>query len=211
MNPQLNDYFNKKDKWQTVCNQLRALVLECGLTEELKWRNPCYTFQNHNIVLIGKFKEYCSLSFFKGVLLQDEHELLVSPGENSQSVRLIKFTDSQQIEALKPILKATIFEAIELEKAGIKVELKQSTNLTFPEELITLLNQNPKLKSAFESLTPGRQRGYNLHFSAPKQAQTRISRIEKCMDRILSGKGLHDCICGHSKRLPTCDGSHKYI
>lgn len=211
MNPKVDQYIAKAKKWQKEMELLRSLMLDCGLTEELKWRVPCYTYQNKNILLIGAFKNYCTLSFFKGVLLNDAENILESPGENSQSVKMMKFTNFKDITPHQARIKAYIFEAIEVEKAGLKVDLKQSTNLIFPEELISMLDQNTALKAAFESLTPGRQRGYNLHFSAPKQSQTRISRIENCMERILSGKGINDCICGHTKRPPSCDGSHKYI
>ena len=191
--------------------QLREILLDCQLTEALKWRVPCYTFQNNNIALLGGFKEYCTLSFFKGVLLADTNNILVSPGENSQSVRLIKFTDTKEIMELKPVLKAYIHEAIEVEKAGLKVDFKQKNQLDLVIELQHAMGKDPALKTAFEALTPGRQRAYNLYFSAPKQAKTRTSRIEKYVPKILEGKGFNDCTCGLSKRLPQCDGSHKYI
>ena len=210
-NRKVDDYFTTITQWRQELEQLRAILLDCQLTEELKWRSPCYTFQKQNIAILGGFKAYCALSFFKGALLQDTHGLLVSPGENSQSGRLFKFTDVKQIVAMAPQIKAYIYEAIEVEKAGVKVAFKQNKDLMFPEELQQQLKASPGLKSAFEALTPGRQRGYNLYFSAPKQSKTRTARIEKYRQRILDGKGINDCICGRSKKLPQCDGSHKYI
>lgn len=211
MNLKVSEYINQSPKWQKELEKLRSLLLDCGLTEELKWRSPCYTHQNKNVVLLGRFKDYCAFSFVKGILLKDEKKILVAPGENSQSGRLIKFTDIQEILNQEAILKAFVFEAIEIEKAGLKVDFKKNTELEFTEELLTILNEKPKLKNAFNALTPGRQRGYHLYFSAAKQSKTRIARIEKYTNRILQGYGFHDCTCGHSKRLPTCDGSHKFI
>lgn len=211
MNPKVDEYIDKAPKWQDEMMLLRALLLECGLTEELKWRVPCYTYRNNNIIIIGAFKETCTLSFFKGVLLNDVNGILVAPGENSQSVKMAVFTDIQEIKAQLPILKAYVFEAIEVEKAGLKVDKKGSEELVFSEELNSKLNTSPAFKKAFESLTPGRQRAYNLYFSAPKQAKTRITRIEKYTQQILNGKGINDCVCGMSKKMPNCDGSHKYI
>jgi uncharacterized protein YdeI (YjbR/CyaY-like superfamily) len=181
----------KVHNWPNELKQLRILVLDCGLTEELKWGVPCYTHQNKNILLVSAFKDYCAISFFKGSLLNDEHGLLVKPGENSQASRYIKFTDVQQIVKLEAVLKAYIFEAIEVEKAGLKVEFKKEPE-PLPEELEKILNEDPLLKSAFESLTPGRQRGYILYFSQPKKSDTRISRIKKYIPMILNGVGLHD-------------------
>lgn len=190
--------------------KLRAILLDCQLHEELKWRSPCYTFQGSNVAMLGGFKEYCALSFIKGVLLQDANDLLVAPGENSQSVRLVKITSVEQIEKLESVLKSYIYEAIEVEKAGLKVDLKKSTEFEIPEELQTKFDEQPDFKNAFYALTTGRQRGYVLNFSAPKQSGTRTTRIEKNIPRIVDGFGIHDCTCGHSKRHPTCDGSHKY-
>ncbi|SDM39913.1 DUF1801 domain-containing protein [Kriegella aquimaris] len=210
-NPKVDEYFKAASKWREELQQLRTILIDCNLTEELKWRTPCYTFKQHNIALLGSFKAYFSLSFFKGVLLKDVHGLLVAPGENSQSVRMLKFTDVQEIVTAEPLIKAYIYEAIEIERAGLKVNLKQSTNLVFPEEFQQKLDESPTLKSAFEALTPGRQRAYNLFFSAPKQSKTRVARVEKYRKRILDGIGINDCTCGQSKKLPQCDGSHKYI
>ncbi len=175
--------------WQKELAALRAIVLDCGLTEELKWGVPCYTFQDGNIAIVSAFKAYCSISFFKGVLLQDVHGILVQQGEHSQAARLIKFTNIQQILAQESILKTYIYEAIEVEKAGLKVEFKKNPE-PIPEEFQRIMDENPALKTAFEALTPGRQRGYILHFSQPKQAKSREARIEKCVARIMEGKGL---------------------
>ena len=211
MNPLVDAYIAKTSTWHDEIVKLRAILLDCQLGEELKWRVPCYTFQNKNILLIGVFKEYCTLSFFKGVLLQDTNGILHSPGDNSQSVRMIKITSVKEIVALKKVLTAYIYEAIEVEKAGLKVELKDNTKLEYVEELQHKLKENKAFKKSFEALTPGRQRAYNLYFSDAKQSETRISRIEKYMPRILSGKGINDCTCGLSKKMPGCDGSHKSI
>lgn len=192
MNPKVDFYFNKTNKWQKEIALLRTIVLDCGLTEVLKWGCPCYTLQNNNIVLIHVFKEYCALLFFKGVLLKNEHNLLIQQTPQVQSARQIRFTEFQEVEQHEPILKLTIYEAIDVEKSGLKVEFKKSNKLVFPEEFQLVLNEMPDLKYAFELLTPGRQRAYNLHFSAPKQSKTRASRIEKCIEQILVGKGLSD-------------------
>lgn len=171
---------------------LRTIVLESGLTEELKWSQPCYMFEKTNVLIISAFKEYCVLSFFKGVLLKDPNHILSSPGENSQAVRMVRFTDIKEIVRLKPVLKVYIREAIELQKAGAKVQFKKITEHKMPEELQAKLKRDPVFKSAFEALTPGRQRAYMLYFAQPKQAKTRESRIEKCRQQILDGKGLND-------------------
>jgi len=211
MNTKVDDYICNAKKWQAEITQLRTLLLECGLTEEFKWRTPCYSFQGNNVVLIGSFKAFCTLSFFKGTLLQDSNGFLSKPGENSQAVRFFKFTNLLEIQELKPIIKNYIYEAIEIEKVGLKVIFKSNTELELVEELQNALDKNPTLKTAFKSLTPGRQRGYNIYFSGSKQSKTRESRIEKYTKRIIDGKGFHDCVCGLSKKMPTCDGSHKYI
>ncbi len=192
MNPKVDFYFKKAKKWQEEIEKLRTLVLDCGLTEELKWGVPCYTFQKSNIVLIHDFKEYCALLFFKGALLNDANGILIRQTKNVQAARQIRFTNVREITRLKPILKSHIYEAIEVEKAGLKVDFKEKTNLVFPEEFQKKLNRNPSLKAAFNALTPGRQRAYNLYFSAPKQSKTRESRIEKSIPQILKGKGLND-------------------
>jgi uncharacterized protein YdeI (YjbR/CyaY-like superfamily) len=188
MNPKVDFYFNKAKKWQEEIEKLRNVVLDCGLTEELKWGVPCYTFQKSNIVLIHVFKEYCALLFFKGALLNDANGILVQQTKNVQAARQIRFTNVREIVKLKPTLKAYIHEAIEVEKAGLKVKFKQATEFKAPEEFQNKLDKVPALKTAFHALTPGRQRAYILHFSAPKQSKTRASRVEKCMQQILNGR-----------------------
>lgn len=192
MNPKVDWYFNKAEKWQEEVEKLRTIVLECHLTEELKWGCPCYTFQDNNIVLIHTFKEYCALLFFKGALLDDPNGILVRQTENVQAARPIRFADIREIFDLEPVVKTYIYEAIEVEKAGVKVPLKKTAEFTMPEEFQNKLDAIPALKTAFEALTPGRQRGYLLYFSSAKQSKTRHSRIEKYMPQILTGKGLED-------------------
>jgi uncharacterized protein YdeI (YjbR/CyaY-like superfamily) len=192
MNPKVDFYFSKAKKWQEELEQLRMIVLDCGLTEELKWGVPCYTFHKSNIVLIHVFKEYCALLFFKGTLLSDPNGILIQQTENVQAARQIRFVNVQEIVDMKPILKAYIYEAIEVEKAGLKVNFKKTTEFTITEEFQKKLDEIPALKTAFDALTPGRQRGYMLHFSTPKQSKTRQTRVEKCMKQILDGKGLND-------------------
>ena len=192
MNPKVDFFFNKSEKWQKEYEKLRIIVLECGLTETLKWGKPCYTFQQNNIVLIHGFKEYCALLFHKGVLLNDTHNILIQQTENVQSARQLRFSNLEEIDTLESTIKAYIFEAIEVEKAGLKVKLKKTTEFNVPEEFQARLDENADLKAAFEALTPGRQRGYLLHFSQPKQPKTRVSRVDKCMAKILLGKGLND-------------------
>ena len=192
MNPKVDFYFQKEIKWQEEINKLRAIVLDCGLTKELKWGCPCYTFDRRNIVLIHTFKEYCALLFFKGALLKDTDNILVQQTVNVQVTRQVRFTGLREITKLQKVLKAYIFQAIEVEKAGLKVDLKKTSEYNIPEEFERMLNKNASLKNAFKALTPGRQRGYLLYFSAPKQSRTRESRIEKHVPRILDGKGLND-------------------
>jgi uncharacterized protein YdeI (YjbR/CyaY-like superfamily) len=191
MNPKVDFYFSKA-KWHKELEQLRLIVLGCGLTEELKWGVPCYTLQKKNIVLIHVFKEYCALLFFKGALLHDANSILIQQTAHVQAARQIRFTNVREIVKLAPILKAYIYEAIEVEKAGLKVNLKKTTAYTIPEEFQHKLDETPALKTAFDALTPGRQRAYILHFSAPKQSKTRESRVKKCIAQILYGKGLND-------------------
>jgi uncharacterized protein YdeI (YjbR/CyaY-like superfamily) len=211
MNVKVDVYISKAKKWKLEMEQLRKIILQCGLVEEFKWRNPCYMFDKSNVVIIGEFKAYCAIMFFKGVLLQDVDGILIQQTENVQSARQIRFTSVQQIVALAPSIKAFIYEAIEVEKAGLKVMLKDNTDIVFVPELQNMLVKNVEFSAAFNALTPGRQRAYNFYFTAPKQSKTREQRIEKYMQRIINGKGLHDCICGLSKKMPNCDGSHKYI
>jgi len=192
MNPKVDFYFNKAQKWQEELEKLRMIVLDCQLTEELKWGVPVYTFQKKNIVLIHYFKEYCALLFVKGVLLQDAHGILIQQTEHVQAGRQIRFTNVREIVKQEPILKAYIYEAIEVEKAGLKVELKKTSEYAIPEEFQNKLEELPVLKTAFNTLTPGRQRAYILYFSAPKQSKTRESRVEKYIQPILNGKGLND-------------------
>ncbi len=192
MNPKVDWFFNKDTKWQKEYVTLRSIILGCGLTEELKWGIPCYTYQNSNIVLIHGFKAYCALLFPKGVLLNNAENLLVQQTKNVQAARQLRFTNLQEIVDLKSKIKAYIFEAIEVEKAGLQVKMKKTSEFGMPDEFKKALDENDELKSAFESLTPGRQRGYILYFSQPKQSKTRVSRIEKNIEKILNGKGLRD-------------------
>ena len=192
MNPKVDFYFSKAKNWQKEIEQLRIIVLDSGLTEELKWGVPCYTFKTKNIVLIHVFKEYCAVLFFKGILLKDTNNILVQQTENVQAARQLRFTNVREIVKMKPLLKAYIYEAIEVEKAGLKVNLKKTSEYEIPVEFKNKQNETPALKTAFEALTPGRQRAYILYFSSPKQSKTRESRIEKSMKQILNGKGLND-------------------
>ena len=192
MNPKVDWYFQKAKKWQEELEILRITVLDCELTEELKWGVPCYTLEQSNIVLIHTFKDYCALLFFKGALFKDPKSILVQQTKNVQSARQIRFSDAQEILEMRPVIKAYIAQAIEVEKSGLEVEFKKTTEFGVPEELQEKFDEIPELKIAFDALTPGRQRGYILHFSAPKQSKTRVSRIEKSMPQILNGKGLDD-------------------
>jgi uncharacterized protein YdeI (YjbR/CyaY-like superfamily) len=192
MNSNVDFYFSNAKTWKEELKQLRTIVLDCDLTEELKWGVPCYSFEKSNIVLIHVFKEYCALLFFKGALLKDPKRILVQQTENVQAARQIRFTNVREIVKMKPILKAYIYEAIEVEEAGLKVPLKKTSEFPMPEEFQNKLNKTPALKTAFNALTPGRQRGYLLYFSAPKQSKTREARVEKCVKEILKGRGLND-------------------
>jgi uncharacterized protein YdeI (YjbR/CyaY-like superfamily) len=192
MNPKVDFFFNKAEKWQKEYEKLRTIVLDCDLTEELKWGVPCYTLKKNNIVLIHGFKDYCALLFHKGVLLNDTSGILIQQTKNVQSARQARFTNLNEIVELESIIKTYILEAIEVEKTGLKVQLKKTEALNMPEELKLKFKENPNLKIAFESLTPGRQRGYLLYFSQAKQVKTRESRIEKNIPNILNGKGLMD-------------------
>jgi uncharacterized protein YdeI (YjbR/CyaY-like superfamily) len=192
MNPKVDFYFSKAKKWQEELAKLRTIILDCQLTEELKWGCPCYTFRKSNIVLIHVFKEYCALLFFKGALLKDADGILIQQTKNVQAARQIRFANVREIVQMEPILKAYIDEAIAVEKAGLKVRLKKTSDFTIPEEFQKKLDAIPALKTAFDALTPGRQKAYLLYFSAAKQAKTRESRVEKYMQQILKGKGLND-------------------
>jgi len=191
-NPKVDFFFAKGKKWQEEFEKLRMLVLDCGLTEELKWGCPCYTFEKRNIVLIHGFKEYCALLFFKGALLDDPKGFLIQQTKNVQAARQIRFTNAREIVKLKAVLKAYVNQAIDVERAGLKVNFKRTTEFTMPEEFKNRLDDFPALKTAFKALTPGRQRGYLLYFSAPKQSKTREFRVEKYVPQILKGKGLDD-------------------
>lgn len=192
MNPKVDFYFNEAEKWQEEIEQLRLIALDCGLTEELKWDCPCYTYQESNIVLIHVFKEYCALLFFKGALLSDMHNILIQQSKNVQAARQIRFTNIEEVTEQRNILKTYIHEAIEVEKAGLKVNLKKTEDFIVVDEFQNKLNAIPALKAAFEALTPGRQKAYLLHFAQPKQSSTREARVEKWMPQILNGKGLND-------------------
>ena len=192
MNPNVDWFFAKDTQWQKEYGKLRTIILDCGLKEELKWGCPCYTFEKRNIVLIHGFKEYCALLFFKGALLNDPDGILIQQTKNVQSARQIRFTSLQEIVKLEKNLKAYVYEAIEVEKAGLKVQLKETSEYKIPKEFQQQLDKKPALKKAFHALTPGRQRAYIFYFSQPKQSKTRESRIEKSMKQILNGKGLND-------------------
>jgi uncharacterized protein YdeI (YjbR/CyaY-like superfamily) len=192
MNPKVDFYFKKEEKWQEEIKKLRSIVLDCGLTELLKWGCPCYTYEKSNIVLIHVFKDYCALLFFKGSLLLDTGGILIQQSKNVQVARQIRFTSVREISQAKSILKNYIFEAIEVEKSGLKPKLKKTSEYSIPEEFQKKLDKSTALKTAFKALTPGRQRGYLLFFSAPKQSITRASRVEKSIRQILNGKGLND-------------------
>jgi uncharacterized protein YdeI (YjbR/CyaY-like superfamily) len=192
LNPKVDEFLNKAKKWKEEFEKLRNIVLDCELTEEFKWMHPCYTFDGKNVVLIHGFKEYCALLFHKGALLKDPHGILIQQTENVQSARQIRFTNVEEIIGMKTSLEAYIYEAIEIEKAGLEVDFKKTTEYIIPEELQNKFSENPALKTAFEALTPGRQRAYILYFSQPKQSKTRESRVEKYKQQILNGKGLND-------------------
>ena len=192
MNPKVDFFFDKTGQWQEAYKKLRSIIIETGLEEELKWGCPCYTYKGVNVVLIHGFKEYCALLFHKGVLLKDPEKLLIQQTENVQSARQMRFTGIREVESLEDAIKNYVFEAIEVEKAGLKVEFKKTKEFTMPDEFKAYLEGDAELKDAFESLTPGRQRGYLLHFSQPKQSKTRVSRIEKAIPHIFDGKGLND-------------------
>jgi uncharacterized protein YdeI (YjbR/CyaY-like superfamily) len=192
MNPKVDGFLRKAKTWRDEFEELRTVCLDCGLTEELKWGKPCYTYQESNIVLIHGFKDYCALLFFKGALLKDPKGILVRQTENVQAARQIRFTNVQEIVGKQSVLKGYIKEAVEVEKAGLEVSYKRTSEFAIPEEFQNRLDESPALKAAFDALTPGRQRGYILYFSAAKQSTTREARVEKCVPQILNGKGLND-------------------
>lgn len=192
MNSKVDAFVGRASRWQDEIKRLRVILLDCGLGEELKWGLPCYTFQGSNLAIVQPFKGHCSLMFFKGSLLNDTHGLLVRPGENSQAQMRLQFTSLSQIDELEPVLRAYVDQAIAVEEAGLKVDFREKGDMEFPEELTTKLEENPDLAAAFRALTPGRQRAYVIHFSGAKQSKTRAARIERCVKRILAGKGLND-------------------
>jgi len=192
MNPKVDFFFEKDSKWQKEYKKLRKIILDCGLNEELKWGQPCYTHENGNIVLVHGFKDYCAMLFFKGALLNDPNDILIQQTKNVQSARQIRFTNVQEIGKMEKTLKAYVYEAIEVERAGLKVKLKKTSDYEIPAEFQTRLKKKPALKKAFDALTPGRQRQYIYYFSQPKQSKTRESRVEKYAQKILNGKGLED-------------------
>lgn len=210
MNEKIDTYIYKLKNWQAEMKVLRAILLEFPINEELKWGQPCYVYEQKNIIIIGSFKEYIGLSFFKGALLKDKKGLLVKPGENTQAVRLLKFRSVEEINKLKTTIKSYIKEAIEIEKQGLKIEPTKSEQL-LPDELLAQFKKSASFKKAFYALTPGRQRAYNMFFTAAKQVATRETRIEKYKGQIMCGKGINDCTCGLSKKMPYCDGSHKQL
>lgn len=211
MHKKVDTYLENLDNWQVELKLLRSIVISCGLEENFKWRNPCYTFQNKNLLLLFSFKEYCGISFLKGVLLKDELTILVQQTENMQSVRQLRFKNISEIIKLETVMKAYIFEAIKIEKSNVKVPLKNVSEFDVPDELEVVFEEETEFKEAFYALTPGRQKGYLLHFSGAKQPKTRISRIKKYQTRIFKGQGINDCVCGLSKKKPGCDGSHKQL
>ena len=192
MNSKVDSYFDKAGQWQAEYKKLRQIILDCGLTEEYKWMHPCYTFQGNNVVLIHGFKEYCAILFIKGALLKDPDGILIQQTENVQAGRQVRFTNLKEIVKLEPVLKAYVRAAVEVEKAGLKVNFKKPSEYTIPKELQNEMDGMPALKEAFYALTPGRQRAYIYYFSQPKLSKTRQARVEKCIDQILDGMGLND-------------------
>ena len=211
MNKEVDKYLNGLEKWKVELTKLREIILECGLNEDFKWMHPSYSDNGKNIVLIHEFKDYCAVLFQKGALLKDPKNILVQQTENTQSARQIRFTNPTQIAELEKTIKEYIKEAIGVEKFGLNVEMKKTTDYEIPDELDEKFSENPEFEKAFKKLTAGRQKGYLLHFSKPKQSKTKTTLIEKNMERILDGYGLTDCTCGLSKRKPNCDGSHKQL
>ena len=192
MSPTLDQYFRDTSSWSQEKQRLRKVLSDYPLSEEIKWREPCYTFQGANVAIIYGMKDSCGLGFFKGALLDDPHGVLIPPGKNTQAARRIHFTSVEEIDEKEAILRAIIESAIKVEQAGLKVDFKARHELVFPQELLDAFDSNPDFKVAFEALTPGRQRGYNLFFTGAKQSKTRIARIEKHKARIFEGKGMHD-------------------
>ncbi|SMY07163.1 DUF1801 domain-containing protein [Flavimaricola marinus] len=209
--PKVTAQIDSAKRWRDELRALRAILLDTELSETVKWRNPCYTYDGGNVAMLYALKDCAAVSFFKGSLMSDPNGILLKPGENSQASRWMKFDEGQGVGQMEPILRAYVEEAIELQKSGAKVDFKRDEPLELVPEIQAVLAADPEFKAAFEALTRGRQRGYNLTIGGAKQSKTRTSRIEGYRDRILQGKGIHDCICGLSKRFPRCDGSHKQL
>lgn len=207
--PAVDDYLAPGTSWEEPLAALRELLLAAGLREEFKWRAPCYCLDNANVALLGRLRDHCVLSFMRGAELENPDGLLRAPGEHSRSVRLLSFTRRDQVEEIEPTIKRIIANAIAVQQAGPSPRNTDSALPPYPAELSERFRQQPELEQAFLSLTTGRQRAYLIHFSGAKQSSSRADRIERYAARILAGKGFHDCVCGHSKRMPRCDGSHK--
>ena len=210
MHPEVDLYIARSKQWQVEIQILRIILLSCKLEETIKWGQPCYTINDKNIVIITPFKAHCDLVFFNGAVLKDEKQLLVAAGKHTQGSRQIRFTNSKDIESSKSVIRKYVNEAIDNEKKGVKL-IQTEKNKIEVEELQSIFIKDPPFKKAFTALTPGRQRAYLIHFSGAKQSETRINRINNYRKRILSGIGINDCTCGLSKRMPTCDGSHKQL
>ena len=210
-NRDLESYFNSELPFSEILARLRAIVNECGLTEVSKWQSPCYTHKGKNICILGRFKDNCILSFFKGAMLQDEAKILTKAGENSQAGRIIRFRTWDDFTRVEPFLKAYIFEAIEIERSGVKLAPEQNHVWEIPTEFSAIFDKDEPYKLAFEALTAGRQRAYAMFVAAAKNEQTRFDRVAKFRQRILDGYGMNDCTCGLSRRMPGCDGSHKQL
>ena len=210
MNPEVDRHIEALKAWRPETKALREILLSCGLKEEFKWRQPCYTSKGMNIAILGNFKDCCVVSFFKGAMLDDPDGILQKPGENTQAGRVIRFRNLDEIQSLAGRIRDLVHQAVDIEESGAVPEKKQPPVLQTPAELIDAFERDPALRAAFEGLTAGRRRGYLMYFNAASQSGTKTRRIESYRDRILNGKGIHDCVCGLSKRMPHCDGSHKY-
>jgi len=209
LTPEVDEFLKTTSKWPAELTKLRTILLEGGLTEGIKWRQPCYSYEGNNVAIIGELKNCCTLGFFKGAQFADPEQLLSNPGENTQSACVIRFTSVKEIDKVKSALRALIEEAIELEKSGAKFEFKKEPE-PVPAELEEVFAKDSAFEKAFDALTPGRQRAYLMFFNAAKQSKTKTARIEQYRARIMDGKGMNDCTCGLSKKMPGCDGSHKY-
>ena len=211
MSVEVDQFFESIKQGKEALLLLRKLLNQTKLTEEYKWKQPCYTYHGKNVIILSGLKDHVVISFFKGALLNDEENLLEKPGDHTQSARIIRFYTLDEVKKLTPQIKAFIKEAIEIEESGKKIEKDESVKIEIPKELIDQFKKDKQFEKAYQQLTPGRQRAYLMFFTAAKQAETRITRIEKYKDRILKGYGFNDCVCGLSKRMPNCDGSHKHI